>query len=70
MSNNAIREADTIRVWMLADNYYDALRPDTEVVKRYRATPGKSIHAEHGLATLAVKLQNWDWQLQPWGQAR
>jgi 7,8-dihydropterin-6-yl-methyl-4-(beta-D-ribofuranosyl)aminobenzene 5'-phosphate synthase len=46
----AISEVDALRIWVLADNYYDALRPDSEVAKRYRATPGKSIHAEHGLA--------------------
>jgi 7,8-dihydropterin-6-yl-methyl-4-(beta-D-ribofuranosyl)aminobenzene 5'-phosphate synthase len=46
----ALTEVDAIRIWILADNYYDALRPDSEVAKRYRATPGKSIHAEHGLA--------------------
>lgn len=43
-------EADKVTVWVLTDNYYDALRPDTSITKRYRAAPGKSIHAEHGLA--------------------
>ncbi len=45
-----IRQVDTVRIWILTDNYYDALRSDHEVAKRYRVTPGESIHAEHGLA--------------------
>lgn len=45
-----ITEADKVTVWVLTDNYYDALRPDTKITKRYRVVPGKSIHAEHGLA--------------------
>jgi 7,8-dihydropterin-6-yl-methyl-4-(beta-D-ribofuranosyl)aminobenzene 5'-phosphate synthase len=45
-----IRQVDTVRIWILTDNYYDALRPDREVAKRYRVTPGESMHAEHGLA--------------------
>ncbi len=43
-------EVDKVTVWVLTDNYYDALRPDSKITKRYRVTPGKSIHAEHGLA--------------------
>jgi 7,8-dihydropterin-6-yl-methyl-4-(beta-D-ribofuranosyl)aminobenzene 5'-phosphate synthase len=43
-------QVDTVRIWTLTDNYYDALRPDSEVAKRYRVTPGESMHAEHGLA--------------------
>ncbi len=45
-----IKQVDTLRIWILTDNYYDALRSDHEVAKRYRVTPGESIHAEHGLA--------------------
>lgn len=45
-----ITEVDEVKVWMLADNYYDANRPDTRITRRYRALPGRSIHAEHGLS--------------------
>lgn len=45
-----MNEVDKVTVWVLADNYYDALRPDSKITKRFRATPGKSMHAEHGLA--------------------
>jgi 7,8-dihydropterin-6-yl-methyl-4-(beta-D-ribofuranosyl)aminobenzene 5'-phosphate synthase len=45
-----ISEIDKVTVWVLTDNYYDALRPDSEISKRYRVTPGRSVHAEHGLA--------------------
>jgi 7,8-dihydropterin-6-yl-methyl-4-(beta-D-ribofuranosyl)aminobenzene 5'-phosphate synthase len=45
-----ISEVDKVTVWVLTDNYYDALRPDSKISKRYRVVPGKSIHAEHGLA--------------------
>ncbi|HWR97357.1 MAG TPA: MBL fold metallo-hydrolase [Candidatus Methanoperedens sp.] len=43
-------EADRVTVWVLVDNYYDALRPDSPITKRYRVVPGKSIHAEHGIS--------------------
>ena len=43
-------EVDKLAVWVLTDNYYDALRPDNKITKRYRVVPGKSIHAEHGLS--------------------
>ncbi len=43
-------EVDKLTVWTLTDNYYDALRPDAKNAKRFRATPGKSVHAEHGLS--------------------
>ena len=45
-----MQEVDTVRIWILTDNYYDALRSDNKVAKRYRVTAGESIHAEHGLA--------------------
>ncbi len=45
-----IVEADKVTIWVLTDNYYDALRPDGAITQRYRVTPGKSIHAEHGLS--------------------
>ncbi|MFO7693137.1 MAG: hypothetical protein R6V57_08645 [Vicinamibacterales bacterium] len=41
---------DRLRLWVLTDNYYDALRPDGPFTTRYRATPGRSIHAEHGVS--------------------
>lgn len=50
MASTKIVEADKVTIWILTDNYYDALRPDSKVSKRYRVVPGKSIHAEHGLA--------------------
>jgi 7,8-dihydropterin-6-yl-methyl-4-(beta-D-ribofuranosyl)aminobenzene 5'-phosphate synthase len=43
-------EVERLEVWVLTDNYYDALRPDNSFTKRYRVVPGKSIHAEHGLS--------------------
>jgi len=45
-----IVEADRVRLWILADNYYDANRADTKITKRFRSLAGKSIHAEHGLS--------------------
>ena len=45
-----IAEVDKVTVWVLTDNYYDALRPDSKIAKRYRVVPGKCVHAEHGLA--------------------
>ena len=48
--NLTVSDADSVTIWVLTDNYYDSNRPDTEFAKRYRLSPGKSIHAEHGLA--------------------
>jgi len=48
--NPKISEVDQLTVWVLTDNYFDTLRPDNKITKRYRVVPGKSIHAEHGLA--------------------
>jgi 7,8-dihydropterin-6-yl-methyl-4-(beta-D-ribofuranosyl)aminobenzene 5'-phosphate synthase len=74
MSHSDIREVDAVRVWILTDNYYDALRPDSEIAKHYRATPGKSIHAEHGLAyfvetTIGMQTNScvFDFGLDPCG---
>jgi 7,8-dihydropterin-6-yl-methyl-4-(beta-D-ribofuranosyl)aminobenzene 5'-phosphate synthase len=49
-STAKVAEVDKVTIWVLTDNYYDALRPDSKITKRYRVVPGKSIHAEHGLA--------------------
>jgi 7,8-dihydropterin-6-yl-methyl-4-(beta-D-ribofuranosyl)aminobenzene 5'-phosphate synthase len=45
-----IRQVDALSVTVITDNYYDAIRPDTAVAKRFRARPGMSFHAEHGLS--------------------
>ncbi|HMK66774.1 MAG TPA: hypothetical protein VK564_13330, partial [Thermodesulfobacteriota bacterium] len=45
-----IMEVDKLTIWVLTDNYFDTIRPDSKITKRYRIIPGKSIHAEHGLA--------------------
>ncbi len=45
-----IIEVDKLTIWVLTDNYFDTLRPDNKITRRYRVVPGKSIHAEHGLA--------------------
>jgi 7,8-dihydropterin-6-yl-methyl-4-(beta-D-ribofuranosyl)aminobenzene 5'-phosphate synthase len=52
MANEMVKmpEVDKLTIWVLTDNFYDANRVDTKITKRYRATPGKSIHAEHGLS--------------------
>jgi 7,8-dihydropterin-6-yl-methyl-4-(beta-D-ribofuranosyl)aminobenzene 5'-phosphate synthase len=43
-------EVDKLTITIITDNYYDALRSDGAIGKRYRATVDKSIHAEHGLS--------------------
>ncbi len=47
-ASTGVTEADKVTVWVVTDNYYDLLRPDSKVTKRYRSVPGKSIHAEWG----------------------
>jgi metal-dependent hydrolase (beta-lactamase superfamily II) len=46
----SVIDAESVTVWVITDNYYDASRTDTEFAKRYRSSPGKCIHSEHGLA--------------------
>jgi 7,8-dihydropterin-6-yl-methyl-4-(beta-D-ribofuranosyl)aminobenzene 5'-phosphate synthase len=41
---------DRLTLTIVADNYYDALRPDPPMGKRFRALPGVSLHAEHGFS--------------------
>ena len=41
---------DKLAITIITDNYYDALRPDGVIGKRFRSTVEKSIHAEHGLS--------------------
>lgn len=41
---------DKLTVWVLTDNYFDSNRADVKITKRYRATSGRSIHAEHGVS--------------------
>ncbi len=43
-------ELDKLVITIITDNYYDALRPDAPVTKRFRTLPGKWMHAEHGLS--------------------
>jgi 7,8-dihydropterin-6-yl-methyl-4-(beta-D-ribofuranosyl)aminobenzene 5'-phosphate synthase len=69
-----ITEVEKLTVWVLTDNYYDALRPDSKITKRYRVGPGKSIHAEHGLSYYVETLANgkestcmFDYGLDPIG---
>ena len=41
---------DRLTLTIVTDNYYDALRPDPPMGKRFRAFPGAPLHAEHGLS--------------------
>ena len=45
-----IRQADKVVITIITDNYYDALRPDTAIARRFRAGPGRLIHGEHGFS--------------------
>jgi 7,8-dihydropterin-6-yl-methyl-4-(beta-D-ribofuranosyl)aminobenzene 5'-phosphate synthase len=69
-----VTEVDKVTIWVLTDNYYDSLRPDSKITKRHRAVPGKSIHAEHGLAYYVETVVNgkesacmFDYGLDPVG---
>lgn len=69
-----IAEVEKLTVWVLTDNFYDSLRPDSEIAKRYRVLPGKSIHAEHGLSYFIETVSNgkttrcmFDYGLDPAG---
>ena len=41
-------EVENVTITILTDNYYDGVRPEAAIGKRYRPTAEKSIHAEHG----------------------
>jgi hypothetical protein len=43
-------EVERVVITVITGNYHDALRPDVRVAKRFRARPGKWMHAEHGLS--------------------
>lgn len=45
-----IPEVEKLVVTVITDNYYDCLRPNYKIAKRYFIIPGTSIHSEHGLA--------------------
>lgn len=53
-----VTEADKVTVWVLTDNAYDTLRPDTKIAKRYRSVPGKAILAEHGVSFYVETVVN------------
>lgn len=54
----AIEELERSTITVVTGNYYDALRPDTAVSKRYRTVPGACMHAEHGLSCVIETLTN------------
>ena len=56
--NFSVFDADSVTVWVVTDNYYDTSRRDTEFAKRYRSSPGRCIHSEHGLAFYIETLSN------------
>jgi len=69
-----IREVEKITIIVITDNYYDAVRADTVIGKRYRSTPTASIHAEHGLSYFIEAVVNgkssafmFDYGLDPHG---
>jgi len=45
-----ISEVDRLVVTIITDNYFDAIRPDVPIGKRYRGGPGASIHGDHGIS--------------------
>jgi 7,8-dihydropterin-6-yl-methyl-4-(beta-D-ribofuranosyl)aminobenzene 5'-phosphate synthase len=53
-----IEEVDRVVITIVTDNYYDALRPDAAAAKRFRAQPGKWMHAEHGLSCFIETISN------------
>jgi 7,8-dihydropterin-6-yl-methyl-4-(beta-D-ribofuranosyl)aminobenzene 5'-phosphate synthase len=67
-------EVDRLTITIVTDNYYDALRPDPPMGKRFRGFPGASIHAEHGLSCHLETVSNgrsnffmFDYGLDPLG---
>ena len=48
-----VTAVEKLSVWALTDNYFDSNRPDAKITRRFRAGPGRLIHAEHGLSFFA-----------------
>ena len=58
-----IPEIEKAMIMIITDNYYDALRPDSKIAKRYRMNPGTSVyninlHAEHGVSYYVETVVN------------
>lgn len=52
----SVRELERLKITVVTDNYYDALRPDGVIGSRYRTTPGAGMHAEHGISYFVETL--------------
>ena len=53
-----LAELDKLVITIITDNYYDALRPDAPITKRFRTAPGQWMHAEHGLSYFIEAASN------------
>jgi len=53
-----LNELDKLVITIITDNYYDALRPDAPVTRRFRTAPGQWMHAEHGLSYFIEAASN------------
>jgi 7,8-dihydropterin-6-yl-methyl-4-(beta-D-ribofuranosyl)aminobenzene 5'-phosphate synthase len=53
-----IPEVEKLTITVITDNYYDCLRPNYKIAKRYMINPGTSIHSEHGLAYFIETVVN------------
>jgi 7,8-dihydropterin-6-yl-methyl-4-(beta-D-ribofuranosyl)aminobenzene 5'-phosphate synthase len=53
-----LAELDKLVITIITDNYYDALRPDAPITKRFRTAPGQWMHAEHGLSYFIETASN------------
>jgi len=69
-----IQEVEKLTVVVITDNYYDSVRPQPSIGQRFRAEPGTSIHAEHGLSYFIETVVNgkssafmFDYGLDPHG---
>ncbi|MCX8021504.1 MAG: MBL fold metallo-hydrolase [Syntrophorhabdaceae bacterium] len=51
-------EVERLTLTIITDNYFDAIRPDAPIGKRYRGGPGELIHAEHGISFYAETYVN------------
>jgi 7,8-dihydropterin-6-yl-methyl-4-(beta-D-ribofuranosyl)aminobenzene 5'-phosphate synthase len=45
-----VTPVERLVITVITDNYYDALRSDAAITRRFRTRPGQWMHAEHGLS--------------------
>ncbi len=73
MKTISIAAVNEVKVTVITDNYYDAVRRDASIGKIFRTIPGRAIYAEHGLSCVIETVTEgtsgifmFDYGASPW----